>query len=67
MKITDDEEKMAQPLTKQLVRNWLKSDFKFGQAVLFSLYDELDDAQKKNQTIKLSERKLEKMQKRSIN
>ena len=51
LKITDDEEKMAQPLTKQLVRNWLKSDFKFGQAVLFSLYDELDDAQKKDQTI----------------
>ena len=39
------------PLSKELEINWLKSDNLFGQAVLFSLYGELDEATKNDKTV----------------
>ena len=49
LKIAEEDEK--EPLTKELVSNWLKSNFHYGKAVLFGLYNDLSEDVKNDKSI----------------
>lgn len=49
LKIAEEDEK--EPLTKELVSNWLKSNFHYGKAVLFGLYKDLSEEVKNDKSI----------------
>ena len=46
LQITEQADKVSEPVTKELVISWLKSDYLFAQELAFGLNDDLGDNDK---------------------